>query len=440
MDDAAPPEPRSTRMAALVAWGIIAACVSLAMWAALQPARNARLRAEPPTTQRDLQLRYAVGIYELMSTAGSGVLEQVDSDLASPGSQLRVAPVAGHLLGGDEAVRRLDALAVHPDLGDDPVLLKRIYRDGPASLSNEERTALADRLGWSGELALIHGAPSDDAQRAVVLGAAKRTALTLVGAIVFAIALLVTGIIVAMVLIVRWNDGRLRGAYPTPQLVATRHGSACIEGFAVYLVTFIASGKLLGMVPGAGLSATWLYLPVVPLVLVATVRRGMAWSDLRQAIGWHRGRGIGREVGAGLLGWLAGVPLIALSLMATMALSRHYPASHPIEQVLVGADALTLLAMGALASIFAPIVEETMFRGLLFHHLRTRWAWLPAALISSLIFAMLHPQGIAALPALTSVALVLAAIRAWRGSLIAPIAAHALHNGLLLVVVVLSLG
>jgi hypothetical protein len=96
--------------------------------------------------------------------------------------------------------------------------------------------------------------------------------------------------------------------------------------------------------------------------------------------------------------------------------------------------------MLALASGFAPVVEEIMFRGLLFHHLRTRWAWLPAALLTSGIFAALHPQGVAALPALTTIAMVMAALRAWRGSLIAPIAAHALNNGVVLAAFVLIQG
>jgi membrane protease YdiL (CAAX protease family) len=87
----------------------------------------------------------------------------------------------------------------------------------------------------------------------------------------------------------------------------------------------------------------------------------------------------------------------------------------------------------------APITEEIMFRGVLFHHLRSRWNWLASAAAVSLIFALLHPQGLAAVPALGAIAIVLTYIREWRASLIAPIAAHALNNFLALTTALLLL-
>jgi membrane protease YdiL (CAAX protease family) len=73
-------------------------------------------------------------------------------------------------------------------------------------------------------------------------------------------------------------------------------------------------------------------------------------------------------------------------------------------------------------------MEETMFRGALFHHLRRRWGWLGSASVVAVIFAIIHPYGWVAVPALGSTALVLAALREWRGSIIAPMVAHACHN------------
>ena len=49
-----------------------------------------------------------------------------------------------------------------------------------------------------------------------------------------------------------------------------------------------------------------------------------------------------------------------------------------------------------------------------------------------MIFAAIHPQGWAAIPVLGCIGFNLAMIRQWRGSLIAPIAAHALNNGAIL--------
>jgi len=52
---------------------------------------------------------------------------------------------------------------------------------------------------------------------------------------------------------------------------------------------------------------------------------------------------------------------------------------------------------------------------------------------------MLHPQGWVAVPALSAIAMVLAALREWRGSLIAPMAAHACNNFLVLTLALLFL-
>jgi membrane protease YdiL (CAAX protease family) len=63
-----------------------------------------------------------------------------------------------------------------------------------------------------------------------------------------------------------------------------------------------------------------------------------------------------------------------------------------------------------------------------------------AAAISGVIFAAVHPQGWAVVPALAAIGAVLALVRQWRGSLVASITAHALHNGMLVTVMVLATG
>ena len=447
--DEAPDQPtRPTRSGGVLAWGIIALAVAAALWSAFaHPERHGpQPGASAGLSQLALQVRAAVGAYHLSPMLGAPALTQLDAALTAAGERLHLVVVAGEVEGPGEALARLAALTGEAVLPTDREVLGRLYGNGVGSLSDEDRTWLRARLGWTAELALVHGLPSSDPDRAPVLAQAARTMRSLAIANGVIVALLLGGITAAIILIVRWRQGRLHAVYPSALLVAVRHPSACIEGFAAYLLSYTAFGLLVqqlvahALVPDLGMSAAWFYLPLVPLVLFATVRRGMAWTDLRLAIGWHSGRGVLREIGAGVLGWLASLPLIVGALFVAQMLTRYYPASHPIEQMLAGADPATLLAMLALASVFAPLVEETMFRGLLFHHLRTRWAWLPAALVTSGIFAALHPQGVAALPALTTIALVMAALRAWRGSLIAPVAAHALNNGVVLAVVVLLRG
>jgi len=86
------------------------------------------------------------------------------------------------------------------------------------------------------------------------------------------------------------------------------------------------------------------------------------------------------------------------------------------------------------AVVLTPVVEETVFRSLLYLPLRARIRRLPAAMLVSTLFAMIHfyPSGLGHL-------LILALAFTWlveaTGTLWAPIAAHALHNGLMIVLI-----
>ena len=87
-----------------------------------------------------------------------------------------------------------------------------------------------------------------------------------------------------------------------------------------------------------------------------------------------------------------------------------------------------------------PIVEETMFRGVLYRHLRRsrprRWpfflSFLASAFVVSFVFAIIHPQGIVAVPLLMSLALGFCMMREWRCSLLSCMIAHGLNNALVI--------
>ncbi len=56
------------------------------------------------------------------------------------------------------------------------------------------------------------------------------------------------------------------------------------------------------------------------------------------------------------------------------------------------------------------------------------------AVMSSVLFALLHPQGMLAVPALTGISLALTFTREWRITLTPAIVAHGLDNGVVLAV------
>jgi hypothetical protein len=146
-------------------------------------------------------------------------------------------------------------------------------------------------------------------------------------------------------------------------------------------------------------------------------------------------------MGAGLVGYLAAMPVLAAAVGLTTLLGKltGEKAVHPIVFG-AGTGLKTILGLYLLASVWAPVVEETMFRGALFHHLRFRHRWLFSAALSALIFASLHPQGWTAIPILGGIGFAFAGIREWRGTAIASAAAHALNNAVATTLLILTLG
>lgn len=228
---------------------------------------------------------------------------------------------------------------------------------------------------------------------------------------------------------------------PSLPLVPTRTGPF-LEAFAIYLGGQILLAMLIHFLfRGMSFANEWWLLLLLPVAFFWPVVRGVSWRELRRGLGWHRGRGVFREMGAGLLGYLGGLPVLALGMLVTGLLTRmaHTRAEHPIENE-IGPGLWNHLQIYLLACVWAPIVEETMFRGALLHHLRQRWRWLSAAPIVALLFAAIHPQGWAGIPALGAIAIMLAALREWRGSTIASMTAHFLQNFMVTTFLVLLLG
>ena len=82
-----------------------------------------------------------------------------------------------------------------------------------------------------------------------------------------------------------------------------------------------------------------------------------------------------------------------------------------------------------LAVVIVPIVEEVIFRNFVYGFFRFRFGLGFSAFASGLFFAILHPQGLMAVPALTVLGTGLAILREHRPSILAPIVTHMVVNG-----------
>jgi len=61
---------------------------------------------------------------------------------------------------------------------------------------------------------------------------------------------------------------------------------------------------------------------------------------------------------------------------------------------------------------------------------------LVSGVLSGLVFAVIHPQGLLAVPLLTVLALAFALVREWRGSLIPCVVAHGVNNAVVTLVLI----
>jgi len=94
---------------------------------------------------------------------------------------------------------------------------------------------------------------------------------------------------------------------------------------------------------------------------------------------------------------------------------------------------LSFWKMLLITSTLPPFTEEVLFRGIFLEYLMERMNFLSSALLSSLLFALLHSPGYSFFPLIPFLGgLVFALLKEKSGSLWAPILFHSLGNALLL--------
>ncbi len=481
---AAPP-PREWRRR-LIAWAVICLCVALAM---IRVVADKKATAEASARSMDAMGaatsgRYVVGMKTVFGKLGPGygmapeqimeTFEQQAKGSANAADRFRLSILQGEILGAEPALATLSGLTGPESTGLDARQfevfrqLESLYRRAggeaeppPVTPAGEaEPVTLEKELGWYGRLAQAYGRPDDDPARRAVLAEAKRTFLGVLAGFVALVGVFLLGALMSCLALALFVKGTLRWRFAEedrPRLLPA--GSVWLEAFAVYLGLMVLGGLFLdsvgsgltkalaGSSPGGAVAGTIglvLGLGGMGLALAGGLLwprwRGLRGADYRRGFGWTKGRGVLREMVAGALGYLAGLPLLAAGFSLTLILVSltQADASHPLNHM-AQAPAGLLMLMGGLAVVWAPLTEETFFRGALFSAVRGGMGRWVGGLITGVIFAAVHPQGWTAIPALASIGLVLALLREWRGSLIAPITAHALSNGTLLAMMLLLL-
>ncbi len=458
-----PPSARLFR--ALVAWLVIAASVAYVM---INVIRGQSVAAAPSGTN-DVQILLIGRLLVTSSAVSAGgastkssllttdprqAMAKLDQLAKTPDQKLNAAIVAGEIDSGAEALRRIDDVEhglSSQALREDIIALRAIYlADDSTALPSTHRispdpdaTLIAHR-GWFGELAAGYGKPPSDPHRQ----AAGRQSLKTAGVVVAAGAVAIVGGLLSVLLlvlaIILVATGTIRPKFRP--VIPSDGAPLFLEAFAFYIAAFILIGLVLPRMGSQSSRLTSIVGSTLSTLILPAAIAWPAWNrmSLQSSLlgfGWHDLRHVFREALLGFVGYLTGLPIVIVGDLLASVLSTRagVTPTHPIINEL-SKGGWTLVAIYVLACIWAPIMEESMFRGALFNHLRARWSWFIAAPIVGLVFAAIHPQGWTFIPVLAAIGIVLAGIREWRGSIIASIFAHGLNNFLVVTLGYLMLG
>lgn len=335
--------------------------------------------------------------------------------------------------------------------------------DAPAAdrLDASDRDWLVAKFGWFGRLALTDAGPPASGDRRAVLASAQRVLFTFLAALGGGLTLGVlgfVGLIVLTVFVIRGNVRSKLGPSRGP------HG-VYAETFALWIALFIGL-QLVALELGARTPSWALMIVFVSffsslIAIIWPVLRGVPWATVRHDCGLTLASPGSRpmlEPLLGIAGYAMALPVLVAGVLITLFLiliqaaltggegdtfgSTSGPA-HPIIAEVIGPNWWPKIQVLMLAAIAAPVVEEIMFRGVLYRHLREisgQWGLvlsiMASTAINSFIFAVIHPQGWVAVPALMSLAIAFCLAREWRGTVLVPMIMHGVSNGLVMTMMI----
>ena len=410
-------------------------------------------------------------LVEVAEAAESIVLPPPDLSALDTGSyeqRLCNAAIINEVKGPEEALEYLDELDVKVadnnfersenqlEMESSFRRLMENYRDGNLSadiLNDDQKQQLKDSLGFSGEL-VLNPPGSKTADRARLASKSQTSAIAAVVGLVLAVLFFLFGI-VALLFILTYV---MTGSSPAQFVAENNAHNAYVETFALWLITFFGVQMLVGYLEllttnEQRLIANPIFFFGSLIVLLWPILRGVPASKMFADIGWTPKK-IFRNTFLSVPSYAAWLPAVLVGFFIVFVLMSFAPLpttegefavpampGHPIQEMLSGGDTLTWVTVVIAACIAAPIVEETMFRGVLYRHLRgvsmkhgKAFSIALSALVNGFIFASLHPQGILAVPLLTTLAIGFSLVREWRDSLWSSILMHAFNNSMVTLV------
>ena len=426
--------------------------------------------------QVQLQAKGIVAQRELSFMSGSVEVRSSAPEVLNAGpyeQRLCYSILLNELEGAEKANEYLDDLEdtveVHElELTEDQLRLKSLVRDlieqyesgnpDSSSVPEPDREFLESKLQWLGKLALFPVGTPQKTERSDVLSEATGILITSVVGMLAGLAACFLGFLLAILFVVMLASRKVRSGF---LFYGTDH-NIYIETFAIWMLIFFGISIALGWFDVVDPQYGLLLQPFIffgsLIALVWPVVRGIPFSQVRQDIGWTARNPI-KEVLLAVPAYLTIIPFLIPGIILAAVLvsilsgvqeapefARQVAPGHPIQDYIAEGGAATVFLIFLTACIAAPVVEETMFRGVLYRHLRgltanwQRWAsLLMAAIVNGVIFASIHPQGIFGVPMLTTLAIGFSFARETRGSLVSPMVMHGIHNSLVTCVMLIIL-
>jgi membrane protease YdiL (CAAX protease family) len=200
-----------------------------------------------------------------------------------------------------------------------------------------------------------------------------------------------TMVLTALVALALWQKARDRFPFLLDPSAAPPARVSLADGLIAALMFFVLQQLVvvLGLAIEAGTGRTL----TVAMVWVAFAAGGAITYGVMRLIYWRAQTvGVPRVFGARLIPtalWgLGGGATAAAGGLAYITAARAFDWFPAMRDA---ADPATLLWMGSLAVVAAPIFEEFIFRGLIFGGLRRSLGFAAAAVASAAIFAVVHP-------------------------------------------------
>ncbi|MBO6512353.1 MAG: CPBP family intramembrane metalloprotease [Phycisphaerales bacterium] len=429
------------------------------------------LSADSPAPGRfgqiDLPARIFLRGHTLFDSQPTDYTQMVMSqfDIAyTPDDQVRTIIMSGVYESSDQTLDRINALRIEltdtPDpnreteaeplseydaINQELILaeldaLESIYTNGRDSISDQMNDQLIARYGVLGRAATTHGLDANDpARQPIVTGFGWIAALLLLFFTVIVVGFF-AGLVLLLIGIINLSTGKLKLRFKAPPA----GGSVFLETYALFLAGFaVLSIGLFILSEKVNPALGILSLPLQWILIFTpawAILRGMRASIWRRAIGLHSGEGILKEIACGFITYIASIPVYLFGVLVTLVLilvqsalssggaQPTQPMTNPVFDLISDSGPILIILVFSLATVWAPIAEELIFRGALHRHINSRVHWVATAFITALLFAYMHSYGPLMVAPLIALGFMFAFMRQWRDSIIPCITAHFIHN------------